>query len=78
MVKAEGAGEGATDSAGGEGGMTFNQWAAGKNLDTPARMAFEAVWNELTELGSANTSLLLTDLFEEIPEFDLMDEEDLF
>lgn len=58
--------------------MTFGQWCAGKNLDTPARLAFEAIWNELAELGSKNASSLLTDLFEDIPEFDLMDEEDMF
>ena len=58
--------------------MTFEQWAIGKNLDTPALLAFEAIWRELTELQSKSVASLLTDLFEEIPEFDLMDEEDLF
>jgi hypothetical protein len=58
--------------------MTFNQWAAGKNLDTSARLAFEAVWRELVDRGSSQASPLLTDLFESIPEFTPVDEEDLF
>jgi hypothetical protein len=58
--------------------MTFNQWAAGKNLDTSARLAFESVWNELVGRGSTQAGPLLTDLFESIPEFEPVDEEDLF
>jgi hypothetical protein len=58
--------------------VTFNQWAAGKNLDTSSRLAFEAVWQELADRGCAHASSLLTDLFEAIPEFEPVDEEDLF
>jgi hypothetical protein len=58
--------------------MTFNQWAAGKNLDTSARLAFEAVWREMVDRGSSQAPSLLTDLFESIPEFEPVDEEDLF
>lgn len=58
--------------------MTFNQWAAGRNLDSSARLAFEAVWRELVDRGCAQASSLLTDLFESIPEFEPVDEEDLF
>lgn len=58
--------------------MTFNQWAAGRNLDISARLAFEAVWRELVDRGSTHASSLLTDLFEAIPEFVPVDEEGLF
>lgn len=58
--------------------MTFNQWAAGKNLDSTARLAFEAVWREMVDHGCTHASSLLTDLFESIPEFEPVDEEDLF
>jgi hypothetical protein len=55
--------------------MTFNQWAAGKNLDGSARLAFEAIWREI---ASTHAASLLTDLYEAIPEFEYTDEEDLF
>lgn len=58
--------------------MTFNQWAAGRNLDTSARLAFEAVWNELAGRGCSCAPSLLADLYESIPEFEPVDEEDLF
>lgn len=48
--------------------MTFNQWAAGKQMDNSMRSAFEAVWQELTDRGCAQAGLLLTDIFESIPE----------
>lgn len=58
--------------------MSFNQWAAGRDFDNSARLAFEAVWNALINHGapSGEASSLLTDLFQSIPEFEPHCEED--
>lgn len=50
--------------------MSFNQWAAGKALDTSVRLELEAVWNAITRGPHKpdEASLLLNDLLLELEE----------
>lgn len=58
--------------------MSFNQWAAGRDLDGSERLAFEAVWNALVNYGApvGEASSLLADLFQSLPEPEPYSEED--